>query len=364
MARINIEDQFWTEIIDIAVAMADKDKAIGNAVRFFKHSQDAHKAGKYISEEDFKAHGFSESLFPVFAKRVDGGIQAVGADKHFAWLKARAEAGAKGGASKSPKKLANLKQNRSTSEAKPKLTEPSSSYSSSFSNSLLNPSSEVGERPSPDANRKAWLAYHAAYLLRYKVEPTRNATVNSAIANFVKRVGEKDAPEILKFFVLHNDGYYLKNAHAVTLALKDAESLRTQWLTGKPIGCLPKGSPAMSIKARADDLCHTITSSLIKNRTRWNLDRSRVRNGDEKYPTWIDGTEYSCDTLNEAIQHELGEDAFEAIEKMGGAQNLYQEFSKADNKTFLRAQLRDLIMAHLERDAVSEKNNQNNEGMI
>lgn len=90
-------------------------------------------------------------------------------------------------------------------------------------------------KPNTEANRKVWDAYRQEYQKRYKVEPVRNAKTNSAVASFVKRIGEEEAAEVVRFFVWHNDAYYLKSTHSIGLALKDAESLRTQWLKGKAI---------------------------------------------------------------------------------------------------------------------------------
>lgn len=107
--------------------------------------------------------------------------------------------------------------------------------------------SEVLDAPSPPkttnflvkqnskANKATWDAYSEAYFARYQVAPTRNAKTNSCIANFVKRVGEGDAVEVIRFFVAHNEGFYIKASHSVALALRDAESLRTQWLRRKPV---------------------------------------------------------------------------------------------------------------------------------
>jgi len=80
-----------------------------------------------------------------------------------------------------------------------------------------------------------WEAYREAYRQRYHVDPTRNATVNGQLANFVKRVPAEEAPAIAAFYVEHNHGYYLNAGHAIGLLLKDAEKLRTEWLTGKRI---------------------------------------------------------------------------------------------------------------------------------
>lgn len=83
-------------------------------------------------------------------------------------------------------------------------------------------------------NQFCWLSYRDAYKGRYKVEPTRNAKVNSLIGHFVNRVGA-DAPKILEFYLDLNNAFYVQRMHALDLAVRDAEALRTQWLTKKPL---------------------------------------------------------------------------------------------------------------------------------
>jgi len=97
MARINIEDQFWLDILRVAAKIGDEDKAVGNVVRFFRFAQEKHKRGELVSEEEFMDCGFSVHMFPIFAKHVDGGIQAVGAAKYFSWLFDKSDAGRIGG---------------------------------------------------------------------------------------------------------------------------------------------------------------------------------------------------------------------------------------------------------------------------
>jgi hypothetical protein len=126
MARLNIEDQFWLDAMAIMGGFANQDEAIGNAVRFFRYAQDKHKNGEYLSEEEFERLGFSRALIPQFAIVTEHGIMARGADQHFGWLKARVEAGRKGG-SKTKQIQAN--------ETKSKQPKASSSYSPSSSDS-------------------------------------------------------------------------------------------------------------------------------------------------------------------------------------------------------------------------------------
>ncbi|CAJ7031507.1 Replication protein 15 [Burkholderia pseudomallei] len=88
--------------------------------------------------------------------------------------------------------------------------------------------------PGPDT-APTWAAYSEAYVARYGVEPIRNAIVNSQMLHFVERVGVAEAPEIARFFVRHGNGYYVRRSHAVGLLLQDAESVRTQWATQRPM---------------------------------------------------------------------------------------------------------------------------------
>lgn len=80
-----------------------------------------------------------------------------------------------------------------------------------------------------------WNAYAAAYQDRYGVEPTRNAKVNGQLASFLNRVPAGEAPEIAAFYVGHDKGLYVSSKHCVDLLLRDAEGLRTEWLTGRKV---------------------------------------------------------------------------------------------------------------------------------
>lgn len=108
---------------------------------------------------------------------------------------------------------------------------------------VTNASAEVAEAPSPpprkqppntELNRKIWNAYSEAYDTRYQKKPVRNATVNGQISQLGKRLGD-DAVEVVKFYVGHNEGFYLKKVHPIGLCLQDAEALHTQWVRGRPV---------------------------------------------------------------------------------------------------------------------------------
>lgn len=96
------------------------------------------------------------------------------------------------------------------------------------------PSRSKPDPKSKELNQRIWAAYNSAYLARYKVEPVRNASVNAKISQLGKRLGD-DAVEVVKFYLTHQDSFYLKNLHSIGLCLSNAEALHTQFLRGKAI---------------------------------------------------------------------------------------------------------------------------------
>ena len=85
------------------------------------------------------------------------------------------------------------------------------------------------------ATIETWDAYAESYRMRYDVEPVRNARVNGQLAQVVKRIGADEAPKVARFFVAHNDRWYLTKGHSVACLLADCEKLRTEWKTGRKI---------------------------------------------------------------------------------------------------------------------------------
>jgi len=90
-------------------------------------------------------------------------------------------------------------------------------------------------RASAPSGTETWEAYATAYLVRYKMPPVRNATVNACIVQFVKRIGIVEAPQVAAFYVGHNNAFYVRKGHSVSPMLSDAEKLRTEWATGRKI---------------------------------------------------------------------------------------------------------------------------------
>lgn len=113
-------------------------------------------------------------------------------------------------------------------------TQPPSRTHSAPSGAVASPS---GRRPPARTadNREAWDSYSAAYDARYGEPPTRNAKTNGQIAQFVRRVPVGEAPAIAAFFVGLNKRWYVERGHSLDCLVADAESLRTQWATGRTV---------------------------------------------------------------------------------------------------------------------------------
>ena len=90
------------------------------------------------------------------------------------------------------------------------------------------------QRNNPELNALIFKAYSDAYFLRYNVLPLKNAANNSKISQLAKRLGTQ-AVDVVKFYLTHNDQYYIKTTHSLGGCLSNAESLLTQFLRGKSV---------------------------------------------------------------------------------------------------------------------------------
>lgn len=81
--------------------------------------------------------------------------------------------------------------------------------------------------------RETWEAYSDAYESRHGTRPLVNAKVRSQVKLFLQRVPGAEAPNIAAFFVSSNKSIYVRDKHPVGYLLRDAETLRTEWVTGR-----------------------------------------------------------------------------------------------------------------------------------
>lgn len=169
-----------------------------------------------LPESEVPASRLFDLLFTAgFIQKAGPGYCIVGNQAPILSREARRAAGAAGGEAKAkappppPKKAA--RQKKAAAAPAPKSTEHQ------------------------EATKKAWAAYIAAYEARYGVPPIRNAKVNGQMKNLVLRVGRDEAPDLLKFYVEHADIGYRRRSHELGMALRDAESLMTQYKTNRVV---------------------------------------------------------------------------------------------------------------------------------
>lgn len=105
-------------------------------------------------------------------------------------------------------------------------TKPGNEITEKLSTGLSTP-------PSRPLTTDVFLAYAAAYKLRYGTFPVRNAKVNGMLAQYVKRVPADEAAPVAAYYVASEAQLYVRASHCIDLLLRDAEALRMSWATGR-----------------------------------------------------------------------------------------------------------------------------------
>lgn len=248
MARINVEDCFWREIGSVVKVLQDEDKAIGQALRLWKLAQERSKQGRIISQEDWQINEFSDALIPVFARKVDGGFEVVGATKHFGWLRNKqqkgSEAGKKSGAARS-KKNKNLAEGKRRSPKVNAKVEPS--FSPSFSSSPSRSGSHsdsleetntvahpaVAEAPPPNI-----VAYYCdAWRFRYKAEksPTISPKGAGQLHRLVKDFGFAKAQQLVRAYLSMPDKFFVLKRHEIGLIANNLAAISHYMDSGRMV---------------------------------------------------------------------------------------------------------------------------------
>ena len=240
MARLDIEEIFWIEIIGMAAKMGNQDQAIGNAIRFFRFAQQKHKAGLLVSEKEFEIEGFSEHLFPKFAQRMEGGIQAVGAQKHFKWLDQKVSAGQSGGQKSAQRPrdamgrlLPKSKIDPSELQAKPKHHQPSYS-SSTNTNTNTNTNTEYIAPAVAVAVENPVKFYCDAYKARYGHYPEIGGKQAGILQRFVKSHPRR-FKELLAGYLAMPDSWAVQRSHPVELLETKVNEIVRFLETGKVV---------------------------------------------------------------------------------------------------------------------------------
>lgn len=220
MARINIESQFWTDVMEVAARMGDSDKAVGQALKLIKFAQEEHKKGKPVLLTEFRAK-FSEHLMPEFAYIEGDRVVVRGAEKFFGWLDKKKAAGTQGGVKSGEVRRSKSKQTKAN-RSKPKQAEPSyssslsSSSSSSHSSSSILPTEVIAADAGAGTN-----GFIAAYCERFKARWGVNPPIHGKEQGIAKRLAKGKSLErqieILDAYFSMPDAWVVKCKHTLTM---------------------------------------------------------------------------------------------------------------------------------------------------
>lgn len=95
------------------------------------------------------------------------------------------------------------------------------------------PSDMPGPKDPSCKTYKAWANYAFAYRRRYSAWPVWNAKAGGQLGQLIDRLGAEAAPQVAAFYVGVNDARLINDCHSLNGLLARAESLHTQWLTGR-----------------------------------------------------------------------------------------------------------------------------------
>lgn len=229
MPTINIEDQFWIDVLDIAKHFSSKHEAIGQVICFWQLCQLKYKQGRAVTSEEYARAGLSEALFPVFAENVDGGIMAVGADEKFMWLRKKVIAGSLGGlASAESRAETALKHEQSdtykqalssTSKhseplclsfpLKKELNTVQTSTQPDVENFVDKPQAQPAGRKSREPKSgKLWELFRECFKRKRSYEPPRTAKGNAALCRLIDTYGQETSEKIVRHYFRMQDKYY------------------------------------------------------------------------------------------------------------------------------------------------------------
>jgi hypothetical protein len=241
LSRINIEDSIYKDprFSDLILLLGSRVAAIGALVEAWSLAQKWYLSNdRLVPIEEWQKHKVPDAVIEVgLAKLENGKIRVSGADEQFKWLLQRSDAGKKSHAKSLKKKSVDRNRPLTTDNVRNPLTLSPSPSLTLNSNSTSSCASDEQKKLSSGNQTLGSLifdSYKRAYSKRYGTDPVRNKTVNSQCKALGDRLGV-DAIPVVEFYVLHNDGYFLRDQHPVGLCLAKAESLHTQWKRGSAV---------------------------------------------------------------------------------------------------------------------------------
>lgn len=253
MARINIEDAIYKDMrfIQLIQRLGSVDAALGALVRAWSLAQTYYlsaETDRLIPLFEWKRQMIPDAIVEVgLAERREQGIYICGAEKQFAWLIQRQDAGKKGGRPKSEENTTTVineetgtlatESGRLSDESGAKRLEPSSSYSSSYSFSSsedlnlknLKANSRKKRSSAPPGMGLFIATYAKAWETRWQSRPDLRGKVQGQIKTFLFDTPLERACELIQVYCqmdepwfvtkCHDFGTFLENIGKVNIAL-------------------------------------------------------------------------------------------------------------------------------------------------
>lgn len=277
MARLNIEESWFSDSEGRRQALADaiaqkyglpppmsRCAADGLAILAWRLSRRYWADGRQLIPRQ-KWFGTDLALMldsELATVDENGDLYIKGTEEHHAWLLAKKEAGRIGGKESAKLRQSGVKHNPSKGQrvlgSCSSRIQASSLETAEGTQNLPPPFGVVPKKEAAPLMEKLgpriWGAYALAYQQRYRAMPVRNAKANALCKQLGERLGGDGGVAVVKFFLEHNNQFYITKGHSLQCCVADAESLHTQMLTGRQV---------------------TATQSQIRDRTQSNLEAAR-----------------------------------------------------------------------------------------
>lgn len=232
MASVRFDDLDDPRFIALGMLIGmDEFAAIGRMGKIYKYCTDrqTYSVPKLMIHaitriENFADHMIASGLGEEFGDE----IRVKGTKGRIEWLRKLRQNGKRGGRPKKPE--VNQSETNIEPSANPLTITPSKAITLTRS-SRRRKNAAPADGPTPGS--RVWDAYSAAFKTRWGDDPPRNAEANSLCKRLVDKLGVDDAPSVAEFYVAHRDALYVKAMHPLTLLIRDASKIRTEWATGR-----------------------------------------------------------------------------------------------------------------------------------
>jgi len=252
LARINVEDSILKDnrFINLCIKLGDKDRAMGALIFAWILAQRWYLTpDRMIPIKEWADQSIPNEIIIVgLAEKIGDKVRMKGADKQFAWLIQRSQAGKIGGPAASKSRVENIRElDRRPSDGGRRLT---SSFLSSLSSSLSSHNSLLKNKESKgvaiaDANIGSPVAYFIgcyvkAFQSRYGAEtrPDLRGKIQGMIKKFISEIQLERACDLIQAYCQMDGerGWFKTKGHDFVTFIENLNPISIAFDTGKNEG--------------------------------------------------------------------------------------------------------------------------------